>query len=355
MQNRILAFKSFFFNFVYRINEFINKYKQVIKAHIIGWFVYFVIEFCLTISYADVNPSSFLKNFLYVILSFYVLLFGAFIPFSQKRKFKLVIACLFLAFLMVSAKYVFDFYIYKIDFPKDKSLARNYFGFEIWRISQTILYAYAYWIYITAVKEQKRILSLEKKLLKTEIDFLKAQINPHFLFNTLNFVYNKVFNTNKESGEAILSLTRLMRYSVESTKHDQLSLSKEAEMIEEYLQLQRLRFGERLFVEFQKEGLLFLFIMPPLVLMSLVENAFKYGIINEPDYPIKIFLKVDKDQLRFVCSNKKRLDFEEKETTAVGLDNIKRRLEIVYGQNFDLQNTESESIYEVSLNVFWKK
>jgi two-component system, LytTR family, sensor kinase len=355
MQNEIIHLQSKFLKLLYGINQFVRNNKQIIKKHILGWTIYCLIEFCFSVSIAAIIPSSFIKNIVYFILCFYAILFGAFIPQLPKKILKAIIVSFFLVILLVAFKYFFDFYIYKINFPKDKSILKNYFAYEIWRIYQPTIYAYAYWVYLNSIKDQKLRREAEKKLLKTEIDFLKAQINPHFVFNTLNFVYNKVASIDKESGEAIMSLTRLMRNSVESTKHEQATIASEVNMIEEYLYLQKLRFGKRLCVEFKKEGLFSFFAIPPLILISLVENAFKYGIIDDAENPIYISIKVDKDALYFVCKNKKRVDFEDKETTAIGLGNIKRRLEIYYDHNYDLYANETIDIYEVFLNIRWKK
>lgn len=355
MQNPKSSKKTHFRKFVYQIVAFVKKNKSSIKNSIFAWSIFFMVDLLFGLNFAEVKVSVYIKNTIFFIISFYTILYCALLPNLPKKVFKTIWVSPLIMLGLCFCKYYFDFYIFKINFPKEYSLIKNYFGFEAWRISQTAFYAIAYWVYLNSIKDQKLRREAEKKLLKTEIDFLKAQINPHFVFNTLNFVYNKVASIDKESGEAIMSLTRLMRNSVESTKHEQATIASEVNMIEEYLYLQKLRFGNRLCVEFKKEGLFSFFAIPPLILISLVENAFKYGIIDDAENPIYISIKVDKDALYFVCKNKKRVDFEDKETTAIGLGNIKRRLEIYYDHNYDLYANETIDIYEVFLNIRWKK
>ena len=342
---------------IYRIQHFILRNKKQILYHLIGWVLFWIIElgYGYSIEIKNINLFKFGINATFFLTCFYSILNVCFLTKSTwKSIFLKSIALILILFLL---KYFLDVYISKtslfVQFGENYLI--KFLIFEFWRITQATLYAYAYWIYLNSLKEQKQRREAEKKLLKTEIDFLKAQINPHFVFNTLNFVYNKVASIDKESGEAIMSLTRLMRNSVESTKHEQATIASEVNMIEEYLYLQKLRFGNRLCVEFKKEGLFSFFAIPPLILISLVENAFKYGIIDDAENPIYISIKVDKDALYFVCKNKKRVDFEDKETTAIGLGNIKRRLEIYYDHNYDLYANETIDIYEVFLNIRWKK
>ena len=230
----------------------------------------------------------------------------------------------------------------------------SYVGLDVWRFTSATFYSFAYWYYLKSIQEEKQRRHTEEKLLKAEIDFLKAQINPHFVFNTLNFVYNDVTKTNPTSGDAILSLTKLMRYSVESTKSEHSTVAKELEAIGEYIRLQKIRFGESLALNYTQSGNLLFFTLFPLVLLSIIENAFKYGVHDDHSDPIVIDIKVSSLGLSFLCRNKKRMDFQDKETTAVGNKNIKRRLEMSYPDNSVFKTQDSETHFEVLLDIKWK-
>ncbi|MES2796365.1 MAG: histidine kinase [Bacteroidota bacterium] len=231
----------------------------------------------------------------------------------------------------------------------------SYFGLELWRLTTCTFYAIAYLTYLRSLQDQKIIQETERKLLLTEIAFLKAQINPHFLFNTLNFVFEDVSTISPKSGDTILKLAEMMRYSVQSTKLDFAPVINEAEAIDRYIYLQRKRFGERMYVDFHKQGNLSKKEIPPLIMLSLVENAFKYGVFYDAENPIEIFLEVTESEIVFSCKNKIRDNFKETETNAVGITNIRRRLEISYKNNFELENWIDNKNYFVHLRVFSKK
>lgn len=339
--------------FIHRIREFIQKDET--KTHIVGWGLFFISDILFTFGMGGRSfGGNYFKNVLFILIYFYSLLFISILPNLPKKKLKAVIMCIVILSSLILIKYLIDSILDPFNAFLKLSLP-TYITHELWRFSTITFYAYAYWIYIGSMQEQKLRRATEAKLLKSEIDFLKAQINPHFLFNTLNFIYNDVSNVSTRSGEAIMSLTKMMRYSVESTTTEKTSLSKETEGIEEYLKLQRLRFGENLMLSYVKSGNFMLYAFPPLVLLSIIENAFKYGVIDDAQSPIDITLSVNQNRLSFKCRNKKRMDFIDKETTAVGLANIKKRLEMAYSTHFDLRIHDDTETYEVWLIVNWIK
>lgn len=337
--------------FIQTIKQFVLENKKAIRYHITWWWVFYTIDYFFAFFTNDIlSPLRYIENVFFVTIWFYIATYAIFLP-SLPHFFRTVLKLILFLSIFIMLKLGFDV---AIGFVQEGKYKTSFF-YELWRFSTMSFYAFAYWIYLQSLKEQKLRRETEAKLLKSEIGFLKAQINPHFLFNTLNFVYNDVSNVSTRSGEAIMSLTKMMRYSVESTTTDKSSLSKETEGIEEYLKLQRLRFGDNLMLSYVKSGNFMLYAFPPLVLLSIIENAFKYGVIDDAQNPIDINLSVNQDRLSFRCQNKKRMDFIDKETTAVGLANIEKRLEIAYNTHFDLRIHDDTEIYEVLLTVNWIK
>lgn len=345
------------------LNSFFGRLKSnknEIQLHILAWSIFYIIDFSFVIGFTpEVNSGVIITYvstiFVYIFCFYFIVeVYKKYFPSTIFRG--LLISVLSVAFFSGLNLY-WDVFIVNFGRAIDKfdTSPWNLYLFETWRFSTAALYAFAYWIYLQRIKDQKQMAISEKKLHNAEIAFLKAQINPHFLFNTLNFVYGDVVEKSEISGKAILSLTKLLRYSVESTKSENSSLRKEVEAIGEYLTLQNLRFGHKTNVVFNKTGMIPLFVIPPLVLLSLVENAFKYGIIEDPDNPVRIDLQVDREGLVFKCYNKKRLDFKDKETTSVGIANIKRRLDLTYEDDYELLVSEAEADYEVVLTIKWKK
>ncbi len=337
-----------------------NKRKEKIIGQIIIWVTFWATDFLFTYGYqrGSTEIVPFVLNALTNTIYFYVCVFFVILPNFSKSKVLTFIYIFALLMTFLLAKMEIEKILETDNYSpliEKKGTVIPYISFELWRYSYMTFFSFAYWYYIKSIREEKLRRITEEKLFESEIAFLKAQINPHFLFNTLNFVYNDVAGLSSRSGEAILSLTRLMRYSVESTMNEQTTVEKELEAVEEYLGLQKLRFGERLALEYTREGTVFFFSFPPLVLISLVENAFKYGVQDEHNDPICIRVRVDSCGLTFSCRNKKRTDFMDMETTGVGHTNIKRRLEMAYGQDFDLDTRESDTHFEVDLEVIWGK
>ncbi|AWV99521.1 sensor histidine kinase [Arcticibacterium luteifluviistationis] len=342
------------------IIEQLRKNKAEIRLHILAWSIYYLVDFVFVIGFTeDVTQGMIVTYFCTVIV--YTFCFYFIVEIYKKyfpnQKLKGVVFGILAVLLFSGLNFIWDIYVieYEASVKRLEEKAWTLYLFETWRFSTSALYGFAYWIYLQRIDDQRLRREVEKQLHSAEIAFLRAQINPHFLFNTLNFVYGDVAEKSTEAGNAILSLTKLLRYSVESTKTENSSLRREVEAVTEYLVLQKLRFGGRAYVDFEKSGLFMLFVIPPLVLLSLVENAFKYGVIDDPETPIKINLDVDKNGLKFVCFNTKRLDFKDKETTSVGIKNIERRLELTYGSDYNLLVNEEDETYEVLLTIVWKK
>lgn len=332
---------------------------EKIIGQIIIWIAFWTTDFLFTYGYQFGRTAvvPFIFNSLTNTLYFYVCVFYIILPNFSKSRTLTFAGILILLLSFISVKIGIerfletDYYFKNIE---KKGTLIPYVSFELWRYSYMTFFSFAYWYYIKSIREEKLRRITEEKLFETEIAFLKAQINPHFLFNTLNFVYNDVAQLSSRSGEAILSLTRLMRYSVESTVDDQTTVEKELEAVEEYLKLQKLRFGDRLSLKYTRQGNLFFFSLPPLVLISLVENAFKYGIQDDPEDPVTIEVRVDSAGMSFLCRNRKRLDFIDTETTAVGHTNIRRRLEMAFPGHFKLEIQQSTTHFEVNLKIIWK-
>ncbi|MGR3811067.1 sensor histidine kinase [Jiulongibacter sp. NS-SX5] len=342
------------------IRSFLKDNQKEIRKHLLAWTLYYLVDFIFVFTYRQISGGKFLASYFTTLIlftsSFYSVV-GVLYRNLPRKKIQPFLVAILIVMGFAYTNYLISLHLIKLEsylLSVKESVWRAYL-FEVWRFSTSAFYAFAFWIYLQRIKEQDILFKTEQQLLKTELNFLKAQINPHFLFNTLNFVYGEVAPHSEKSGKAIIKLTNLMRYSVESTKREVSNLKKEIDAIDEYIELQKARFSDKVAVRFDKEGLFPFFALPPLVLMSLVENAFKYGVIDEPNNPIHIKLKVSQEKLEFICRNKKRKDFQDKETTAVGIENIKRRLQLVYDDNYAIDIDDSEHFYEVKLSVLWKK
>ena len=181
-----------------------------------------------------------------------------------------------------------------------------------------------------------------------ELSFLKAQINPHFLFNTLNNLYSLALTNNGATADAILKLSNIMRYVTDEVYQNFVPLQSEVDCITDFIDLQRLRAGSKVTIDYTVEGEIANKKIPPLILTTFVENTFKYGMSNHQPCAIVIRIKTAQNSIAFFCSNPV---FEQQKTTrkGTGIANVQKRLEHLYpGKNSLLVSNENNN-YTVNL------
>lgn len=316
--------------------------------------MFWVVDFCFAYANTEGNVDiSGIINAFFFTSFFYVIAYGALLSNLPQHKLKAIIVALLTLIIFVFLKYLFKIFVF------DANPARHGFSFvslEVWRFSTATFYAIAYWIYLQSLKDQNmrylseiKLIETQDVLLSTEIKFLKAQINPHFLFNTLNFLYAETYKLSPKVGEGILLLTEIMRYTVESTNNEVITIEKEAEFLRKYVEIQQLRFHDRLQIVLDINIFSPSVSIPPLIILSFVENAFKYGKINDPNNPLTIKLESSPEYIYFYCTNLKNIHFKDP-STAVGIENIKNRLS-KYSNNYELNIKDENSIYTVTLKI----
>lgn len=206
-----------------------------------------------------------------------------------------------------------------------------------------LAYGYGFAKHAIALEVRERKLSeanakLQHQKDMTQIAFLQAQINPHFLYNTLNFIYSEAIMVSDSVAEAIMTLSNIMRYTLTETGKDTLvSLYSEINHIKNYLKLQKMRFSNELYLDLTIEGeenINHLEILP-LVLISFIENIFKHGDIHDPKNPAKIILIVEENGLFLSIYNRKNKGPKE-HTSGVGMNNIRTRMDILYGDKYNV-------------------
>jgi two-component system, LytTR family, sensor histidine kinase AlgZ len=190
---------------------------------------------------------------------------------------------------------------------------------------------------------------LENEKLTAELTFLKAQINPHFLFNTLNNLYYLAFTNSPNTTEVIAKLSQMMRYMIYDSNHEKVTLSKEIEYIENYISLEKLRLNNQIPINIIIEGDISQVKIVPLILITFLENAFKHGVSNNSTNAyISINLSVQNKELVYIIENSK-LEINNHEKSGIGLQNVKRRLDLSYPQKSHLEVIDSEKYYKISL------
>ncbi|PRY39264.1 histidine kinase [Spirosoma oryzae] len=209
------------------------------------------------------------------------------------------------------------------------------------------------------IRYQRRLVEAERVRLRLEVDFLKAQVNPHFLFNTLNSVYARIFEADQQAADLVLHLSELMRYNLYETDQPRISLDKELAYIQHYLDLERNRLAHQpVLIDYEQSGQPAHYQIAPLLLIAFVENAFKHGVkgATQPAY-VQVRADVDTNgHFTFTVENslpdsKPSASRPEARSGGVGLVNVRRRLEALYAGLYTLDATADQQAYTVTLTV----
>jgi len=202
-------------------------------------------------------------------------------------------------------------------------------------------------------REQNTQLQIEKT--EAEMKLLKGQINPHFLFNTLNNLYSLALKNDKNTANGILQLSHLMDYMLLQSTASQVGLQSEIELIKNYIDLEKLRYLDKLKSSFDIKGKPTSIKISPLLLLPFVENAFKHGISqNTNSNWLIIFLNIEKDHIKFSIENSKPETVKEQmliKNHGIGLKNVKRRLELIYPGKHKLEINDNKHYFSVELLI----
>ena len=202
-------------------------------------------------------------------------------------------------------------------------------------------------------KMEKEKKEMENEKLNSELAFLKSQVNPHFLFNILNNICSLARKKSDDTENAIIQLSRIMRYMLYDSKDEKVSLEKEVEYLQNYIDLQRLRISDSVIINFTIEGNMEGRMVEPMLLIPFVENAFKHGVSYLEASHIDIRLKIDNGDLQFRVENnriKKDRDPIQQES-GIGLKNVLRRLDLLYPGTHTINIEENSTKYIVTLII----
>lgn len=208
--------------------------------------------------------------------------------------------------------------------------------------------------YHESVQEKLRSEQLEKEKLANELKYLKAQINPHFLFNSLNNLYSFVLNQSPKAPELIMRLSAMLDYILYKSQKPTVALQEEITCIEDYVELEKIRYGDRLNVDMNTTGDLNAPVAP-LLFLSVVENAFKHGASGDTGQPeIKISIGNSTDKVTCCVWNTKSAlpgELNDAYKEGIGLSNIKRQLQLTYPKQHQIKVREGEKDFEVIIDI----
>jgi len=234
----------------------------------------------------------------------------------------------------------------------DKSLIDLYFvivGLYSVSILAILIKLLKYWY-----EQQNTSIQLLKEKTEAELAMLKGQINPHFLFNTLNNIYSLALKKSDLTADAVVKLSEMLDYLLYECNTETVSLKKEIKLIQNYIYLQKIRFGDRLDIQFNTENIKDQLI-PPMILLPFIENSFKHGAGKQSNLVwIKINLLVEIPHIRFSIINSKTIHKKDDNNSTpggIGLENVRKRLNLLYQNNYSLEIEDLSDTFSVKLEI----
>ncbi len=339
-----------------------TNYKIPIRYHLMFWVSYFSLNTVRWGLFFNDFSHSFRSNILEFIFHIIIVYFNIYylIP-------KYILKKRYLTYCFLLSISIVIIYVLKIEFSlwllynsapeSDKLLFET--GYSLKYVISAFMGEVYVVTFVSAIKllidwvyEKNRRESLQAVQLQTELQFLKAQIQPHFFFNTLNSLYALTLEKSKQAPEIVLKLSEIMEYVLYDAKEPKIRLLNEIRYIQNYIDLEKLRYGDKVNVQINLQGDMETPNVPPLLFLPFIENCFKHGAIENNKLNILIELEVtNTDLLKFSVTNNYNTFAQSNKTHGIGNQNVKRRLELLYKENFTLTTKTEKQNYIVNLTV----
>jgi two-component system LytT family sensor kinase len=336
------------------MNSLLDKLYRFKVHHILLWVCYFVFWIW---AYKDMYPALWplvqttAMYFIFDALPFYITVYYLFPKFLYKRHY---------------LKFFFWFFIVVI---ACSFLLGSYFhfafsGYAPEEVNFTIMVVMAFTSIIMVVgmlggaklikerlKADRNERKIEHQRLESELQYLKAQVNPHFLFNAINSVYILIRKDPDKAAETLIKLSDLLRFQLYDCSEEKIPVEKEIDYLKNFVELEKVRRGARVKIEWEQTGILSGFTIAPFMIIPFLENSFKY-VSNHPDQPNLVRIALHRDHNTFIVSIFNTHDRNQAhEVGAIGLKNVKRRLELIYPGKHKLDIDEKPDTYSVTLEI----
>lgn len=328
-----------------------------IILHVYLWVLYILLNYYLAYlqQLKNVLFVDYLAKYLLVVPVFYINTIWILPHFFKRRMYISFFAAEVL--IALSHYYLFSIVYTQIlpiisNYPKVNIDFVHFFPRTFWWYFNFSLYAFGYWYAKEAIEKQKEISELQRKNYINEFNFLKLQINPHFLYNTLNTLFAQALPHSAALADNIMKLSNMMRYSLESidSEDGKVMLEKEIQYLKELIEIHQIRFSNELNIVYEESGQLNGQFIPALSLVIAVENAFKYGDLKDKENPLFIKMQIQNESIYFYCKNKKRKKIPEV-SFGLGLINLKKRLDYVCGDKYTLKITDIADFFVFELTI----
>jgi two-component system, LytTR family, sensor kinase len=330
-----------------------------IKYHILIWFLYLLIFY---VNYSFLMPRFFFRKKLYVYAGFSILLLiGVYLIRTplERTHFEKVIHDQQPQMHLQPVHPIPDMPppemkgFHKYDAGPGRPKRAPFLHFSFYSLILVFLSSITVRFIQKWQDDEKSNAEIEKERISTELSFLKQQVNPHFLFNALNSIYSMTLSTsNTAASDAILKLSSILRYMLYDTEQKKVNLADEVAVLSDYIDLQKIRLASNVEVNFHQKGDLKNHKIAPLLLLPLIENAFKHGVDNVQNCYIDIMLTMEEDDLEFLVRNRIiSKNTEQKEDSGIGIRNIRRRLDLLYSGRYFFDIRKDEEVFSVLLQL----
>ncbi len=259
-----------------------------------------------------------------------------------------------LAVLILAAVLFSRIVLYYINFGPDSIRLYNPLLAKVVPIARLNAFLMLFFVLIGSVllSIYNRMKEIEQEKISAQLASLQSQINPHFLFNTLNNIYATAIDSSPQTAEMIGKLSQMMRYTMKETQKDLVNLTDEIDYVDCFIALQKLRLDSNVKLSFEHSGNFSDFQIAPMLLIPFVENAFKHGVNSEENSEIKVEASLFKNQFVFKVQNLKvKKQFDISEHSGIGISNTKKRLELLYGKRQALEISESDRDFKIMLTI----
>ncbi len=342
------------------LKRIFSEFRIPIRYHFLFWSVYFVFNF---FRFATINndywyslKSNLVEFPLNIIITYFTIYYLIPQYILKKKYLKFVVLFTFslalFYFIRTGLNYIL---VTESIWPEAQG---NQEPFTLIHIIESMIGTIYVVALVSAIKltydwanEKKRNDDLQRVQLETELNFLKSQIQPHFFFNTLNNLYALVIRQSPNAANVVMKLSEIMQYVLYEVKEPRISLMKSINYLYSYLELEKLRYGERVKSDISIEGNIDDIEVPPLLFLPFLENCFKHGTKHQEDIKVGIDFVVKDNFLYFTVTNNFAQTDNKKPKHGIGIENVKRRLQLLYGSSYSLKTKAKGNIYSVNLKL----
>ncbi len=339
--------------------------KKIVQNRLFLHSLFWILSFYILLQHFSISSEVSLVDYIFTALfhvsiftSVYINLYLLIPRFLDKQHYLIYIFSLAVLFVLFYGIHIFTFDVlsevlfpgyYLITFYDYLELLKY---FIIYIGLTTLFMLSKYWFEL--LESKKRLVESEKEKIQNELKALKAQVNPHFLFNSLNTIYSLALNNSKDTPSVILKLSNVLRYMIYESNERLVNFEKELEFILNYIELQKLRINNPGLVNFHIDGEVSDQQIAPLIFIVFIENAFKHGIKGAvKNQYVRIKMVVDEKEINFFIENNRGFgdEIEDNKYKGLGLENVKRRLELMYPNKHQLKIKSTDQAYIVTLKI----